>query len=413
MSERADVLVIGGGVIGVCTAWALAKRGVQVRLIERGEVCSGASHGNAGLIFPGHSMPIPAPGVIRQSLPWLVDPESPLYIAPRPSFELLRWLWAFRGACNEPAMRRAFGLRRELSLAGLEHYAKLSTDFDFGFSQGGLLLAFKSDEALDEAQHELEILESLGGSGETLSTDQLCERVPALTDELAGGIFLPHDAHVTPGDFVRGLAREAEARGVAIETGTEVIELQHSRAGVRVLTTRGEIAADEVVLATGAWSSPLAAQLGIRLPVEGAKGYSISVERPDGFGDVPVLLSEAKVGVSPMGDTLRFAGTLELAGLDLRVSPRRVRAVRRAVHEFLPGLSETKTIEIWRGLRPMTPDDLPLIGRSKNARGLVVATGHGMSGISQGPVTGELVAQMLTGETPDLELAPFSPDRFK
>lgn len=413
MSERSDVLVIGGGVIGVCTAWALAERGIGVRLVERGEICSGASHGNAGWIFPGHSMPIPGPGVIRQSLRWLLDPDSPLRIAPRPSLELLRWLWEFRGACNASAMRESYRLRRELSLAGLAHYAKLDTDFDFGFTQRGLLLAFRSDAALAEARDELELLASLGGSGELLSSEALRGRVPALAANVAGGVYLPHDAHLTPGDFVCGLARAAEARGVVIDTGIEVLELRRSRAGVRVGTTRGEVVADEVVLATGAWSGPLAAQLGIRLPVEGAKGYSIGVQRPDEFGEVPVMLGEARVGVSPMGDLLRFAGTLELAGLDMRVSPRRVAAIRQAVREFLPGLPKTKTVEIWRGLRPLTPDDLPLIGRPTRTRGLVVATGHGMKGISQGPVTGELVAQLLNGEPTELDLAPFSPDRFK
>ena len=415
MAEHTDVLVIGGGVIGVCTAHSLAERGVRTALLERGEICSGASHGNAGWIFPSHSMPIPAPGVIRKSLGWLLDPVGPLYIKPRPSAELVRWLWAFRGACNETQMRRSYELRRNLSVASLERYAKLSAipGLEFGFEQRGLLMAFRTQEALAEAVHELEVLASFGGEGERLDADELRARVPALGGDLAGGISLPHDAHLTPGDFVRGLAREAERRGVAVHTGTEVLGIDWRRAsGARLLTTRGEFVADEVVLATGAWSPELARPLGLRLPVQAAKGYSITGHRPDEFGDLPVILAEARVGVTPMGPHLRLAGTLELAGLDLSVNRRRLRAIEEAVPHYLPGLPELDVVEVWRGLRPLTPDDLPIIGRPARGRGLVIATGHGMSGMSQGPVTGELVAQLVTGEETAFDLAPFSPDRF-
>jgi D-amino-acid dehydrogenase len=150
----------------------------------------------------------------------------------------------------------------------------------------------------------------------------------------------------------------------------------------------------------------------LRVPVEAAKGYSIGVERPENHPEVPVMLAEAKVGITPMGSLLRFAGTLELAGLDLRVNRRRVDAILRATRTYMPGLVSTPTLEIWRGLRPLTPDDLPILGRPAGTSGLILATGHGMSGISQGPMTGELIAQIATGEKPALDPAPFSPDRF-
>ncbi len=415
MAEHSDVLVIGGGVIGVCTAHSLAERGIRTRLVERDEICSGCSHGNAGWVFPSHSMPIPAPGVIRRSFRWLADPDGPLYIKPRPSPALLRWLWEFRGACSERAMRRSYALRRELSLASLERYSKLATlpGFEFGFEQRGLLLAFKTREGLAEGEHELSILSSLGGVGQLLSTDELRERIPLLARDLAGGVSLPDDAHITPGDFVRGLAREAARLGVDLRTATEVLELDWRRGRTtRVTTTRGELLADEIVLCAGAWSPDLAGPLGLRLPVQAAKGYSITSRRPEEFGELPVILAEAKVGVTPMGPLLRFAGTLELAGLDLRVNQRRVRAIEDAVPRYLPNLPKTDVVEIWRGLRPLTPDDLPIIGRPAESRGLVIATGHGMKGMSQGPITGELVAQLIAGEPSAFDLKPFSPDRF-
>jgi len=415
VSPRSDVLVVGGGVVGVCTAYSLAERGVRTTLLERGEICSGASHGNGGWIFPSDSAPIPGPGVIREALPWLLDPESPLYIRPRPSLALLSWLWRFRGACNETAMRRSFRLRRALSLASLERYAQLAQleNVAFGFQRRGLLLAYRTQDALREAEEETSLLEAEGGSAKRLGPAELCQRIPALAPQLAGGIELPMDAHITPGDFVRGMAAEVERRGVVIETNTEVLDLEWSRRSpVRVRTTRGDVTADEVVLAAGAWSAELARGLGLRLPVEPAKGYSVSVERPANHPELPVMLSEARAGVTPMGAQLRVAGTLELVGLDLRVNRRRLEAILRAVRTYMPGLPSTPIVEVWRGLRALTPDDLPILGRPAGTSGLVVATGHGMAGISQGPMTGELIAQILTGEKPALDLEPFSPDRF-
>ncbi len=415
MTHGPDVVVVGGGVVGVCTAYSLNERGVRTTLIERGEICSGASHGNGGWIFPGDSSPIPGPGVIRQALPWLLDPESPLYIRPRLSLSLLRWLWRFRGACNETAARESTRLRRALSLGSLERYAKLAElpSVAFGYQQRGLVLAYRERNALREAERELSRLAGEGGVAKWLSPGELCQRVPALSPDLAGGVEFPSDAHITPGDFVRGLAAEVERRGVSIETHTEVLAIDWSRrAPVCVHTTRGDFTADEVVLAACAWTAELARDLGLRVPVEAAKGYSISVERPENHPEVPVMLAEAKVGITPMGSLLRFAGTLELAGLDLRVNRRRVDAILRATRTYMPGLVSTPTLEIWRGLRPLTPDDLPILGRPAGTSGLILATGHGMSGISQGPMTGELIAQIATGEKPALDPAPFSPDRF-
>ena len=415
VTRDCDVLVIGGGVIGVCTAYALQERGVSTTLVERGEICAGASHGNGGWIFPSESAPIPGPGVIRQSLPWLIDPESPLYIQPRPSLSLLRWMWRFRAACNEPDMRKSFGLRRALSLASLELYEEFAAidGLEFGFKREGLIIACRTRKTLSESQHEIDLLEADGGSAKWLSVDELCQRNPSLSPDLAGGIEFSQDAHITPGDFVRNLAVEIERRGVSIHPNTEVLNIEWTRqAPVRVRTTRGDFTASEVVIAAGAWTPELGSDLGLRVPVQAAKGYSISVERPDGYPDTPVMFSEAKVFITPMGAMLRMGGTLELAGLDLSINRRRLDAVVRAARTYMPGLEPTPTIEIWRGLRPLTPDDLPIIGRPRGTSGLILATGHGMSGISQGPMTGELVAQIVTGEKPSLDIAPFSPDRF-
>jgi D-amino-acid dehydrogenase len=409
-----DVAIIGGGIIGTAAARALAERGARVVLLERGALCSGASYGNAGWISPSHGTPLPAPGVVRQALRWLLYPESPFYVKPRFDFELALWLLDFLRASTAARARATLRANRELILASLALYEKLTAEpgMDFGYARRGLVVACETPDGMEHARHELVQLAELGGEGRELSSVELRALAPRAAAELRG-VYFPADAHLDPARLVRALAQRARSHGAVLLERREVLELAlRGRRVERVVATRGDFRAREVVLAAGAWTPRVAAQLGLRLPVQAAKGYSVTVERPADFGETPVLLSEAKVAVTPLGDTLRFAGTLELAGLDLSVNARRVAAIVRAVERFLPGVAAAPRIETWRGLRPLTPDDRPILGRPRAFENLVVATGHGMSGISQGPMTAQLVAELCRGDRPSLPLAPFSPDRF-
>jgi len=416
VTESYDVAIIGGGVIGVGSACALAERGARVLLLERGEVCSGASYGNAGWISPSHGTPLPSPGVVTQALRWLFDPESPFYVKPRFELELARWLLGFLRASTLARAKETMRLNRELVVASLSLYRELAASgADFHFQMRGLVVACESDSGLAKARHELEALRELGGEGGPLSAADLRAHVGLLSESLRGGVTFHQDAHLDPERLVRVLAERAAARGARIETNQEVLALERAgRRVTRIVATRGDFRADQVVLAAGAWSPLVAQGLGLRLPVQGAKGYSVTARCPPELVTCPVLLSEAKVAVTPLGDgRLRFAGTLELAGLDPAVNSRRVSAILRAVERFLPGLlAKTERLETWRGFRPLCPDDLPILGRPRALENLVIATGHGMSGISQGPMTAQLVSELCLGRTPSLSLAPFSPDRF-
>ena len=415
MTERVDAIVIGGGIIGAASAYYLAERGARVALLERGELCSGASYGNAGWIFPSHGTPLPAPGVIGQALRWLFDPESPFYVKPRFELELVRWLLRFARSATAARAHETLLLNRELSLASLALCAELEArpGVDFGFVRRGLLVLCESRAGLEAALHELEVLRSLGGDGRALSAEDVAKLAPRVTGPIAGGVLFPVDAHVQPARLVAALAGLATSLGARIHTGHEVLALEREgRRITRVRTTRGEFSASQVVVAGGAWSPGLVRSLGLRLPVQGAKGYSVTVRCPEDFGETPLMLSETKVFVTPMGELLRFGGTLELAGLDLSVNLRRVRAVERAIARVLPGVEKSEHVETWRGLRPLTPDDRPILGRPRAFENLVVATGHGMSGISQGVISGKLVAELVSGDRPSLDVVPFSPDRF-
>ncbi len=415
MNRQTEVLVIGGGVIGVCAAYYLAQQGKEVTLVEKGEICSGCSYGNAGLIVPSHSIPLAAPGVWWKGLQWMFDAESPFYIKPRLSFELLSWLWKFRAACNEHTMRKAMPLLRDLGRASLKLYEELATleGFEFGYQQNGVMMLFCTEKGYQEGIEEAYLLQEVGIESTVLKGKEVQEREPSVSSNTVGGVYFPADAQIIPADFVRGLAHILEKMGVNICTVTEVLGWE--RVGRRistVQTTRGDFQPQQVVLAAGSWSPALAKSLQMSLPIQPAKGYSVTVKRPALCPTIPFLLGEAKVGVTPMGDTLRFAGTLELAGLDFSINQRRVEAIYRAARKYFSGMDHLELIEIWRGLRPCTPDGLPILGRFSAYENLVVATGHAMIGISLGPITGKLVAQLICQETPAFDLQLLSGERF-
>ena len=414
---RHDVLVVGGGVLGVCTAYFLAEAGRSVLLVDREDICAGSSYGNAGLIVPSHSVPFAQPGVVWQALRWMFDPESPFYIRPRPEFALLTWLWRFRAAANARQRDRTMPVLRDLITKSLEMYRSLSAmdDMEFGFEERGVLHLFNTEEGLDEGRHEADVLGAIDIETKVLSKREVVDRLGGLNATVVGAIYYPQDAHLTPARFVRALAARFQAMGGTVLAPAEVWGFEKDgRRIIGVNTSAGTLEADEVVLASGSWTPLLTRELGIKAPIQAAKGYSVTFRRPEGIPEVPFICGESRVAVTPMGDTIRFAGTLELAGLDLSINQRRVDAVSRAPAAYV---SEVDTrgmerLEVWAGLRPLTPDGLSLLGRSPRYDNLTLAAGHAMIGMSSGPASARLVTQVITGEEPFMDMSPMDPARF-
>ncbi len=415
MPNQTDVLIIGGGVIGVCSAYYLARQGHSVTLLEKDEICAGSSYGNAGLIVPSHAVPLATPAALSHGLRWLFDPGSPLYIKPRLDPELLRWLWLFRAACNGSQVQRSSAILAELNQRSLQLFDSLAKreNFDFGYCRKGGMYLYTSRPAFEEGIAEATWLRRYGIRTVLFDRAGVCNRVPQATPAVVGGIFYPDDAHLIPDRFVRGLAEVAQQHGVHLQTHTEVLGFETAgRRITAVSTTRGPFHAEQVVLAAGAWTLLLARSLGLHLPIQPAKGYSLTFENGSIDFDIALHLTERKVAVTPMGDQVRLAGTLELAGLDFSINHRRVEAIRQAVPEYLTGMDQLVLKELWRGLRPLTPDTLPIIGRPGRFPNLVIAGGHGMLGVSLGPITGQLVTQIIRGEPPAVPLALLRVNRF-
>lgn len=417
MNATSDVIVVGGGPVGACCALELARAGAHTVLLERElQVCPPASgaHANCGLLVPSDTTPMAAPGVLGQGLRWMLDSSSPFYIAPRPSPALARWLWLFHAACFAERCRAAMPVLRALHVASADLHDELARENgeQWHFHHDGVLQVYETPAGMSAAREEAEQARALGGRADELTAEEAKRIFPALDCELAGAVLFPEDGHLDPLRFTRAVSGLAEGAGAEVLTGAEALSLEPAAEGVRVLTTRGDFTAGQVVLAAGAWTPALTGPLGLRLPIEPAKGYSVDVERPDDFPEMPLYLGDAHVVLTPLGDTLRLGSTLELSGWDMRVRPKRVAYLREGARRAIGLPADGPVRQRWRGPRPVTPDGLPVIGRLPGRERVIVAGGHCMLGLSLGPVTGRLVAELAGGRAPSVDLAQLSPARW-
>lgn len=413
-----SVLIIGGGVVGLCAAYYARQRGYSVTVVERGapdhDCCS---LGNAGLVVPSHLVPLAAPGMVGLGLRMMLNPEGPFLIRPRLSRDLLSWSLKFCQAANAGHVERAAPLLRDLNLASRSCYEEFAAlwDNDFGLVKNGLLMLCKTEQTLVQ-EHKLAALATrLGLAAEALTPAATAKLDPNLQMDIIGSVFFAQDSYLTPQNFMARLTRALQENGVEFQWSTEVTgwKTRHERLEA-VKTSGGELAADEYVLAGGAWSPCIVRDLRLNLPLQAGKGYNITLDNPKRLPALCSILVEARVAVTPMGSSLRFAGTMELAGLEQSINPRRVQGIMKSIPQYFPefGPDDFQDAPAWSGLRPCSPDGLPYVGRFRRYPNLLAATGHAMMGMSLGPITGKLIAQLMAGEPSEIALAALSPDRY-
>lgn len=411
-----DVLVIGGGVVGVSCALELATRGATVTVLERDRIGHGCSFGNAGWLTPSQATPLANPAMIFKSFRWMLDPESPLYIQPRLDPAYLRWLIEFLLASR--ASRFVPGTMALVQLCNAstdmwEALARRNAAFT-SFERHGLLAVYEHEASFAAGAKANELMARAGVKVERWTAEQVREREPAVVGPTVGGYFFPDDAHCKPYEAVQVLAAEARAAGVRFVEGAEVFNISAPSAGRprTVTTTAGEFRGEQLLLAAGSWSSPVGRLLDLRIPVLGAKGYSMLLPKATPHPTRSIYLIERKVAVNPHQDGLRVAGTLELVNNDFSINQRRVAVILRGAKAMLNIGEEPVVHSLWRGLRPCTPDGMPVIGRAKGHGDVWLATGHQMTGLKTAPATGVLLAQLMSGETPTFDPVPFRGDRF-
>lgn len=407
-------VVIGGGVIGLAIAWELRRRGEDVLVLDARTAGMAASAANAGYIVGTLAGPVPTPGLVQQSMKWMLNPESPLYIKPRMSPQFLGWLYRFWRACNTSAYASGLASTSLLRDSSTDLWDTWSSDgVEFEMHNTGRIFAYSQ---LGSMEADLRSFEGTPYRQPIpLYGDDLRQFEPALSDEIAGGFLVEEDRTIQPISLVNGLIDKLKVEGVEIRNGSPVVDLETVRNRVVAVRTPSErILADNVVIAAGAWSGAIARMAGVRVPIEAGKGYALDFEPAPVKPKRSISLKNAQIAVSPFDGGLRLGGTMELSGINDVMAARRIAAIEKGGKQFLRGISDNlKPTHVRSGMRPMAPDGLPVMGLLPGFGNLSVATGHSMLGVTLAPATGTLMAELITtGTTPEV-LSPFTPDRFK
>jgi D-amino-acid dehydrogenase len=406
---------VGGGIIGLATAYYLNLEGHDVSVIDQDKIKSGASHINSGYLTPSHIIPLAAPGMISKGFRWMFNNSSPFYIKPRFDLDLVNWGIKFMKSCTSEHVQKSMKSILDINLLSKKLFIEMqqSNAFDFHLESKGLLMAYKTSVAEREEAKAASWAKDLGIIVKQLSKEEILKIQPKVPMEVAGAFMYESDAHTTPELFMNNLKNHLMSRGVKFFLDTVVSSFQKKEKKIVTLNTnKGIFKADEFVIATGAWTEGVLKELGIKLSIQAGKGYSFDVQDVTGLS-IPAILSEAKVAVTPMSGYTRFGGTMEISGINSKINSRRVLSIVNAAKEYYPGIEIQKTSvdKARSGLRPLSADGLPFIGRHSSFKNLVLASGHAMMGWSLGPATGKLITELISGYDPSLDLKPYSPER--
>lgn len=411
------VIVMGGGIIGLCSAYYLNHAGHDVVVIERGDISEGTSFGNAGYICPSHFIPLASPGIIAKGLKWMLSSSSPFYIKPRLNMDLIRWGLKFWQSSGKSTMERNIRpLHEILQLSRtLTIEMRNALGNHFQMEEKGCLMLYKS--ATTE-KHEIEMAHdaaALNIPTRILDANQVQELEPEVEVNVRGGVLYPFDAHLHPGDLMHTLYLHLKERGVEFQLNTTITGFAKKEGNmVMVHTDRGDFSGDQYVLATGSWLPFSSRDLGIDLLLQAGKGYSMTFGNMQHNLQHPAILVDDRVAMTPFGHELRMGGTMEISGIGSPLLIKRARAIFNSAHQYYPGLqlSFPEQNKIWHGWRPLSPDGLPYIGKHSKFGNLTFAGGHGMLGISLAAGTGKLVQDVVSGSQPSMNIDAFAVERF-
>lgn len=409
------VVIIGGGIIGLCSAYYLQKEGHQITVVDQSNLDTGASYVNAGFLSPSHIIPLSAPGVMKQGLKWMFNASSPLYIKPRLDLDFLKWTWAFNKSCNTKHVQKSASVIRDISLMSQELYKDIKEveNFTCHYDEKGLLMLCQTEKMFEEEINAANLAQDLGLKVSEVNLEEINKLEPDVEINALGGVHYKCDHHSTPDEFMKEMKMYLRQNGVKFFINEKVEDLEINDEEIKaIITNKQKLKADEFVLSAGSWSGILSKKLRLKLLLQAGKGYRINTEKPTGI-TIPAILAESKAAVTPMNGFTRFAGTMEIAGINHNINKVRVEAIANAVTRYYPDIVLTKEEKenAACGLRPVSPDGLPYIGKSKKCKNLTIATGHAMMGWSMATATGRLVSEIISEQKPSLDLNPFHPDR--
>ena len=415
MNKRTDVIIVGGGIMGLSSAYYLQEAGYSVHIIDSGDGTDGCSYGNAGFVSPSHFIPLAAPGIIAQGIRWMTSPESPFYIKPRASINLAKWGLQFARHANEKHVNNSIKLLSDYTVLSRQLHQEIADEHKVDLHSNGIVMLCNTEKTFN---HEIEIANmahELGLEANVITMEQLKVLDPGINTAGVGAVHFPYDAYEEPSQFMDVMTKVLKAKGVTFSYNTEVTDFVISNGHIKaVCTSTDQFEADEVVVTTGSFTPPLLKKLGLNLLMEAGKGYSVDWTTPETIPALSYILVEARVAVTPMNSKVRFAGTMELGGINLDINRKRVRGFLKSIEAYLPDATydKLKDIKPWAGLRPCSPDGLPFVGRYNKFKNLTVATGHAMLGFTLGPATGKLVTEIVQHKPTSIPIEKLSLSRF-
>lgn len=410
-------IIIGGGIIGLSCAYYLKKSGWEVTLIDKTDLSDNCSYGNLGMIVPSHFVPLAAPGMLSQGIKWMFNNKSPFYVKPSLNPELIRWGLKFIKSATEKHVEDSAIPLLELNLFSKKLYEELANEpgFDFALEKKGILMYYKTEKVAEEEIHLGEKARKMGLDVKALSREEVQALEPGIQFDVLGAVHYRCDAHLYPNQLMSQLIVHLRSSGVTFNTNTNVEKIiKAGRKIKKVVTSKGEFEGDVVIMAGGSWLAQLTKMAGVSVPLMPGKGYSFTLDHPQKKLNIPAILCEARVAITPMNDRMRYGGTMEIAPFNNKINLNRVKGIVESVPKYFPDikLEMPDREDIWYGFRPCTPDGLPYLGYARKVDNLLVAGGHAMSGLSLGPASGKVVADLANKQKTEVDIKAFDPGRF-
>ena len=410
------VTIIGGGIIGMFTAYYLTEEGFEVTILDKGALEDNCTLGNAGMLVPSHIIPLASPGIISKGLRWMLSSTSPFYIHPRLDRRLLQWCMLFYKAATPKHVAQSIPYLKNLNLLSKSLYQGIAEMYpEIGLEEKGLLMLYKTAEGEHEEKEFAHLAKQHGLDAEILSLQEVQKLEPKLELDVLGGVLFPGDAHLNPAALSAFLIRHLQSKGVVMKSHVQVIDFTTSGKKITaVVTDKGDYMTDHLVVCAGSWSGDVARKLKLNLPMLGGKGYSFLTDNIPAI-QRPTILTEERVAVTPYGDKVRFGGTMEITPANSHINMNRVKGIHSAVSRYYTNFECTfpKKEEVWSGLRPCSPDGLPYIGYTQRWDNVLFGTGHSMMGVSLAPATGKVLTEQLLNRKESVLTDAFSPDRYR
>lgn len=410
-------VVIGGGIIGLCTAYYLRKEGWEVTIVDKSDLSDNCSHGNLGMVVPSHFVPLAAPGMVAQGIRWMFNSRSPFYVKPSLNPSLVNWGLKFLKSATVKNVENSALPLLQINNYSKELYEEMlqQPGFDFAYERKGILMYYKTEKTGEEEVHMAEKARSMGLDVSALNKDEVQLLEPGLSLDILGAVHYQCDAHLAPQKLMQQLMRNLEENGVLFETKTSVTSVvREGNRITKIIAGDKEIKGDVFVFANGSWLPQLAKMAGLNIPLMPGKGYSITYEQPRQKLNVPAILCEARVAITPMNGQMRYGGTMEIAPVNDQINMNRVQGIIESVSKYFPEirLAMPEKKDVWFGFRPVSPDGLPYIGYSDKIQNVIIAGGHSMMGLSLGPASGKLVADLANQRKTEIDISAFNANRF-